>query len=102
MCHCVHGPARGHLEDLRFKSTGYWNDAERRPAYRIAVLAHKIGRSIPNDQPVAVHQFVRTDSCIFGGNSPFCGTQEPELRSVAHPAHTKKMSLINGSAGPGK
>jgi hypothetical protein len=52
-----------------------------------AAFAQKIGRSIPNqavfDRRLALHQFIRTDGCIFGGNSPFCGTQEPEFRLVA-------------------
>jgi hypothetical protein len=59
------------------------------------------------DQPhaersVAVHTVDQTDSCIFGGNSPFYGTPEPEFRLVAQPAHTEKVLSINGSARPGK
>ena len=44
-----------------------------------------------------MHAIDQTDGCIFGGNSPFHGIQEPELRSVVHPVHTDKELAIDGS-----
>jgi hypothetical protein len=42
-------------------------------------FAHKIGNAVVTEaaprQLVAVYTIARTDGCIFGGNSPFYGTQ---------------------------